>query len=115
VVKTLAGLGLTQTEAEVYVYLAKEGSQEAGKAAKSLGFNNRLISRVLDSLLEKEIVNKISEHEAIFSALPLDKAIDLLVKLNKEQTRILELNRVEIISEWKSLIKKDATDQNSNS
>jgi len=47
--------------------------------------------------------------------LPLDKAIDLLVKLNKEQTRILELNRVEIISEWKSLIKKDATDQNSNS
>ncbi len=107
VLKTLAGFGLTRTEAEVYVYLAREGPQKAKTAAKSLSLNERLIFRILDSLQEKEIVNKISEDEVIFSALPFDKAIDLLVKMHLEETKTIAQNRTEILSHWKSLIKRD--------
>jgi HTH-type transcriptional regulator, sugar sensing transcriptional regulator len=107
VFKTLAGFGLTPTEAKVYVYLAMEGPQNAKTAAKSLSLSPRLILRILDSLQEKEIVNKISEKEVIFSAMPFDMVIDLLVKMHLEETNIIEQKRDEILSHWKSLIKRD--------
>jgi len=107
VLKTLAGFGLTRTEAEVYVYLAREGSQITETTAESLSLNERAVSRILDSLLEKGIVSRTSEKSAIFSALPFEKAIDLLVKLHLEETRILEQNRDEIVSQWNSCVKKE--------
>ena len=109
ILKSLASFYLSQAEAEVYVYFAIEGPQNAGTAAKSLNFNEQLISEILNSLLEKEMVN--SEKDACFSALPFEKAIDLLVKLHMEETRILEQSRDEIVSQWKALIKKDLTRQ----
>jgi len=107
VLRALAGFGLSQKETEVYIYLAREGPQKAETTAKSLSLNERSISLILENLLEKEIINKISEKGDLFSALPFDKVIDLLVKLHLEETEILEQNRNKILSHWKSLVKRD--------
>ena len=91
----------------MYVQFAREGPQKPADAAKSLSLKEHTITRILENLEEKEIVKKIREKDPVFSALPLEKAIDLLVKWHLEETRSLEQNRREILLQWKALIKKN--------
>jgi sugar-specific transcriptional regulator TrmB len=108
VLKALVGLGLSEMEAEVYVFLAKTGPQKATSIAAALKMYEQQLSRSLKSLREKGIVNATLEHPSQFSAIPFDKALDLLVKAHLEETQSIEQNKEEILSQWHSMIKRDS-------
>ena len=82
------------------------GPQEAEIVTRTLNLRDYVISRCLKSLLRKEIVNQITENEVIFSALPFERTTNTLVKLHLE-TRSIEQNRNDFLSQWNSLVKKD--------
>lgn len=107
VLRTLTSFGLTTKEAEVYVHLAREGPQKPEDAARSLKLDESIVTLALHRLEGKEIVNRICGKSNVYSALPFEKAIEILVKWHLEETRILEQNRDEILMQWKSLMKKD--------
>jgi sugar-specific transcriptional regulator TrmB len=105
VLKALVQLGLSQTDAEVYVFLATNGSQKARDIVTALKMYKRKIYCSLKSLQSKEIVNATLELPAQFSTMPFDRALNLLAKAHLKETRHIEQNREEIIFQWYSLVK----------
>jgi sugar-specific transcriptional regulator TrmB len=108
VLNALVQLGLSQTDAEVYVFLATKGSQKARNIATALKTYRRKIYRSLKSLQNKEIVNATLERPARFSAIPFDKVLNLLVKAHLKEVRYIEQNKEEILSHWNSMITKQS-------
>jgi sugar-specific transcriptional regulator TrmB len=107
--KTLAGLGLTEIDAEIYAFLAKEGSQKGREIAGVLNLYKQQLYRSLKRLQKKGIVTATVGHPAHFSAMPLDKALDILIEAKKEQALALEASRKELLSSWRSMIKQDSS------
>jgi sugar-specific transcriptional regulator TrmB len=107
--KTLAGLGLTEIDTEIYVFLAKEGSQKGRDIAGMLNLHKQQLYRSLKRLQKKGIVTATVGHPAYFSAMPLDKALDILIQNSKEQALALQASRKELLSSWRSMIEKDSS------
>jgi hypothetical protein len=76
VLKALVSLGLSRRAAEVYVFLATKGPQK------------------------KRIVRAARDCSALYSALPFEKAIDLLLEAKRKEAQSIEQNKEEILFEW---------------
>ena len=98
-IKALIGLGLTRLDAEVYVYLAKKGPQEVVDLAKALNYVNKKIDASLKNLQTKRLVSK---DRTIFSALPFEEALDLLIKMEKEQAQAMHESKEELLATWET-------------
>jgi sugar-specific transcriptional regulator TrmB len=108
--KTLASLGFTETDAQVYVYLATEGPQKASDIAEALKIYKQQLYRILKSLQSKGIVNASPEYPAYYSAVVFEKVLDLLIKAKTEQQKALQESKEELLSTWRSLTKKNPPD-----
>jgi sugar-specific transcriptional regulator TrmB len=111
VLKALTKLGLSQREAEVYVYLATKGPQKAGNIAETLKLNKQHLCATLKSLQSKKIIKATHDYAAQFRALPFEKAVDLLTENKRKETQQLEENKKEILSHWRSMTPRNATSQ----
>ncbi len=108
VLKALMNLGLSQTEAQVFIHLAIEGPQKAGIIAEGLRMQEHLIFESLQNLQSKGVVGSEIEQSLLFFALPLDKALELLMKGRREETQNIEQNKYNILSKWQTMI-EDST------
>jgi sugar-specific transcriptional regulator TrmB len=104
VVKTLTSLGLSQTDANVYVYLATKGPQKAEKIGDALKLQEQLLNKSLENLKGKGIVNPRLEQSTVFFALPFDKALELLVKAHLKEAQVIEQEREAILSRWRAIV-----------
>lgn len=109
VLKALTKLGLSQKEAEVYVYLATKGPQKSGNIAATLKLNKQHLCAVLKNLQNKRIVNVTREYSAQFTALPFEKALDLLAEAKRKEAQSIEENKKEIIANWGSITPRNTT------
>lgn len=107
--KTLIDLGFTQHDAEVYVFLTLNGSQEASIITKTLKTYKRQVYRALSRLIERQLVTTTADLPAQFSAVPFDKVLDLLMKVNIEEANRLEQKREVISSLWKEIARKESS------
>jgi len=103
VLKTLVNLGLSHTDAEVYIHLAIKGPQKVGNLADALKLLEKPLSQSLENLKSKGIVNSELEYSQLFFALPFDKALELLMKAHLTETRNIEQNKSEILSKWQAM------------
>ena len=108
--KTLVGLGLTDLDAEVYVFLVTNGPQEAKNIAIALRLYRQQLYRSLKNLQSKGIVAASHERPALFSAVLFERVLDLFLKVRMEQQKTLQESKEEILSTWRSIIKKDFAD-----
>ena len=106
VLKALVGLGLSQMEAEVYLFLAKQGPTTARNTAEALQVFRQQLYPCLRKLRTKEIVTATNQRPCQFSAIPFAKLFDLLVKAHLDEANSTEQNRGVILSEWRSMIKR---------
>ncbi len=95
VIKALISLGLSRSDAEVYVYLAKKGPQTAVNLAKALNINKQKIYAGFKNLQTKGLVTK---DRTLFSALPFEEALDLLIKMEKEQAQLIQESKEELLT-----------------
>jgi HTH-type transcriptional regulator, sugar sensing transcriptional regulator len=102
VLKALVGLGLSQTDAEIYVHLATAGPATAKSITSDLTINKRQIYRSLKALQQKGIVSGNDEYPAEFSVVSFEKALDLLLEVKKEQAKSLEASKAELISDFQT-------------
>ena len=101
VLKALVSLGLSRRAAEVYVYLATKGPQKTEDIADTLKLNKQQgLHSTLKKLQEKRIVRATRDCSALYSALPFEKAIDLLLEAKRKEAQTIEQNKEEILSEW---------------
>lgn len=111
VLKTLESLGLSQFDAQVYVFLGKRGPQKARDVSKSLRIPKQRLYLILKNLQGKGIVNFTLEHPAKFSAVSFEKVLDLFVKAKMEEAQRIQQGKTEILSDWQSIAIEETGDQ----
>jgi len=99
VIKALVSLGLTRLEAEVYVYIGKKGPQTVMDLDKALNYNKQKIYTSLKNLQTKGLVTK---DRTIFSTLPFEEALDLLIKMEKQQAQAMHESKEELLATWET-------------
>ncbi|HUK85350.1 MAG TPA: helix-turn-helix domain-containing protein [Candidatus Acidoferrum sp.] len=108
--ETLSRFGLLKNEIKVYLHLARAGEKKAGEIAESISLHRTETYRILRDLEKKGIVFSIFEKPLKFTAVPLDKAIDLLVDAQKIQIRLLEQEKTNLVELWQSMPQPKITD-----
>jgi sugar-specific transcriptional regulator TrmB len=99
VITALSGLGLSRIDAEVYVYLAKKGPNKVVALARATNINKQKIYSSLKTLQTKGLVSK---DRTTFSALPFEEALDLLIKIEKEQAQAMHESKEKLLATWKT-------------
>jgi sugar-specific transcriptional regulator TrmB len=101
--ETLTRFGLLKNEIRVYMYLARAGEKKAGEIAESISLHRTETYRILRDLEKKGIVFSIFEKPLKFTAVPMDKAIDLLVDAEKIKIKLLEQEKISLVNLWLSM------------
>ena len=101
--ETLSKFGLLKNEIRVYMYLARAGEKKAGEIAESISLHRTETYRILRDLEKKGIVFSIFEKPLKFTAVQMDKAIDLLVDAEKIKIRLLEQEKTSLVNLWLSM------------
>jgi sugar-specific transcriptional regulator TrmB len=112
--EALARFGLSENEVRIYVYLERTGEKKATEIAEALSFHRTDIYRILSALEEKGLVSSSFEKPLKFVAIPLDKAVDLLIKTQKMRISLLEKEKVNVINLWLSIPKEKVQNSKKN-
>jgi sugar-specific transcriptional regulator TrmB len=107
IIKSLESLGLSQTDAQVYIYLATTGPKKARDVIKALTINKRQVYRSLKRLQNKGITVTNNERPFLFSAVPFEEVLDLLMEIKKEQAQALQESRKEFLSNWRKIVEEN--------
>ena len=100
--KTIKGLGLTEVESNVYIFLAKRGPLKGGETARNLKMPKSEVYHVLKSLEGKGWVQLTLEFPARFTAVPIEKILDSQIKLKREEALLIENTKKDILLHWSS-------------
>ena len=106
IIEALVSLGLSQTDAEVYLNLATEGPATARDIIDNLAINKRQVYRSLKRLQSKGIARVNNEFPSEFLVVSFEEALDLLLELKKEQAKVLQASKEELISDFRTEKKK---------
>lgn len=112
VLDSLVSLGLSQTDAKVYIHLATRGPQEAENIANALNLQKQQLCRALENLKNKGIVTLPHEYSTLFFALPFNKALELLVETHLKEVEDIELNKDGILCIWQKIIGEGRNEPN---
>jgi|WetSurMetagenome_2_1015567.scaffolds.fasta_scaffold99731_2 predicted transcriptional regulator len=107
VISALVSLGLSETDARVYMHLATKGPQEVGLIAEALRMQEDLLRKSLENLKDKGIVTYTSKQSTLFSALSFNNVLDLLLKEHKKETREMNRSKDYMLSKWEAMVKDD--------
>ena len=110
IVKAIVSIDLSETDAQVYVFLALNGSHRAREILNRMNLHKAQLYRVLKNLQSKGIVNASPEYPARYSAVFFEKVLDLLIKAKREQQQALQESKEELLSPWRSITKKKSPD-----
>jgi sugar-specific transcriptional regulator TrmB len=96
VLRVLKGFGISKTEAEVYVYLAKKGPKKETELAIAFQVPEQQLFEALKNLENKGLVASNPKRITVYSALDFQSALELLIKNKIDQAReITELKKNE--------------------
>ncbi len=101
--ETLSRFGLLKNEIKVYLYLARAGEKKASEIAEAISLHRTETYRILRDLEKKGILFSVFEKPIKFTAVPLDKAIDLLVDAQKMKIKLLEKEKASLVELWLSI------------
>ena len=110
----LIKFGLTSNQVKVFLYLSKYGEQTAPDIFKSLSLPRTETYQILNSLQNKGIVTSKLCHPTIFSPLPINEALLILINSEKRRIANLENDESKLVELWKQIPTFDSTNQIDN-
>ena len=105
-------LGLSEVDAEVYVYLALNGPCKARDVLGKMEIYKEQLYRSIKNLKEKDIVFASVGFPAEFSAIPFDKVLDLLSEIKKRQAEALKAINEYLLDNWESMLEQNNNHNN---
>jgi sugar-specific transcriptional regulator TrmB len=100
---TLSRFGLLRNEIRVYLYLARSGEKKASEIAEAISLHRTETYRILRDLEKKGIVFSAFEKPLKFTAVPMEKAMELLIEAQKMKIKLLEKEKVGLVELWLSI------------
>ena len=104
VLKILTQIGLLQTDAEVYLFLAIQGPKKAKDLANELRMSSLKIHIILKRLQEKGFVAAAPTN---FVALPFERMLDSLAKTRLQEAKEIAEKKSTILTQWQSLVNRN--------
>ena len=101
--KALKDFGLTEKEAEIYIFLAKHGVLTGGEISKQTKMHRPIVYRILKSLQKKGVVESTLESPIRFSSVPFEKVLDENIRVKYEEATLLEKAKNGLLSDWKKV------------
>jgi sugar-specific transcriptional regulator TrmB len=98
--KILKNFGLTETETEVYVFLAKHGILKCADVSRQMKKDRAQSMRILKSLQSKGLVEATLESPIRYTPVPFEQIIDLSIKAKRDEAAQIEKQRSELLSYW---------------
>src|SRR5206468_12701147 len=99
----LSKFGLTSNQSKVFLFLEKYGQSTATQVSKTLKVPRTETYHLLTHLQNKGIVSATFQHPIKFSALPLDKAMGVLISIEKERVKNLESQDKTLVELWNTI------------
>ena len=99
----LMQLGLTPTEAQIYMTLVQNGAMGASAIAAATGLARTAVYPNLGSLVDKGLADAGEGYGSRFSAVPADQALPLLMAADKETLLYRERLTMEVIDRISTL------------
>lgn len=100
---TLSRFGLLKNEIRVYLYLARSGEKKASEIAEAISLHRTETYRILRDLEKKGIVFSAFEKPLKFTAVPMEKAMELLIEAQKMRIKFLEKEKTGLVELWLSM------------
>jgi sugar-specific transcriptional regulator TrmB len=107
-IQMLINLGLTHTQAKVYLALCSFGDLNAKKVSIASKTPRQDAYRVLNELFTLGLVEKFLKKPVEFRAIPLHKGLNLLLQRRNEETRELKKESLRLIGRLNSLPLEEA-------
>ncbi len=107
VVNNLMRLGLSETESEVFIYLAKKGPKKEKDLSSAFDLRGQRLHQILESLQRRGMVTMTTEQYALFSALTFEEVLEMLITENIEQAHAAQKTRKELLASWKNMIQQE--------
>ena len=104
IVSVLKDFGLTEKEAEVYLFLAKTGVQRANEVSKRLKMHKAQVYRILDVLESKGLAEATLEFPARFVPVSFEHFLNMTIIAKREETFNLENRKSKLLARWESII-----------
>jgi hypothetical protein len=101
----LKDIGLSEKEAEIYIFLAKHTALRSGEIAKLTKIDKAEVYRVLINLQTKGLVQKTLEAPTRFISTPFERAIDSFIKYKRDEATLVEKTKNELINDWNNITK----------
>ncbi len=102
-------LGLSETEARVYIFLAKDGPHKGRDIAEALKLYKEQLYLSLKNLQNKGLVKASLEHPARFSSVPFENVLDSFKEAKLGKAQLIEEKKDELLLRWRTMIKKNST------
>lgn len=96
----LVKFGLTKAQAKVFIYLGKYGSKSSPEVCKDLKLPRTETYRILNELTNLGIVVSEFSYPSKFSAIPMERAISLMVQTEQTKIGMLAEKEKEITELW---------------
>lgn len=100
-ITVLQQLGFKKSDAEIYIYLAKEGSKTANEVEQDLQMTKKQVRTTLKSLQSRGAITSCSNR--LYSAANLDEVIKDYLRKETEIAEELLKNRESLIQNWVKL------------
>jgi sugar-specific transcriptional regulator TrmB len=110
IINTLVGLGLSQVDAQVYVFLAEQGPHKMSEIALALNLHEKKVYTSLKDLQRKSIVEASIQYPLEFMAVPFEEVIDFFIEIKKERAKVIRESREGLLSSWRAITKKESAD-----
>ncbi len=101
--KVLKNFGLTPSEIEVYIFLAKHGVLKCSEVARQMRKDRAQTLRILKSLQTKNLLEATLEAPKRFATVPFEQVIDLSIKTKRDEVALMERTKKELLDYWKKI------------
>jgi pimeloyl-ACP methyl ester carboxylesterase/sugar-specific transcriptional regulator TrmB len=101
--ETLRNFGLTEKEAEIYIFIAKYGAQTSGEIAKNTKTHRPHIYRIIKRLQKKGVIESTLESPARFTITPFERIIENNIKAKHQEAVLLEKAKDSLLNDWKNI------------
>jgi CBS domain-containing protein/sugar-specific transcriptional regulator TrmB len=104
IISVLRDFGLTEKEAEVYLFLAKTGAQRAGEVSKRLKMHKAEVYRILEVLKSRALTEETLEFPARFVPVTFEHFLDMTIRAKREEAFNLEARKTKLLARWQSIV-----------
>ena len=105
VFRILLQIGLSQTDAKVYLFLAIKGPKKAEELENELQMSSIKLHVSLNRLQNRGFVSAAPTN---FAAMPFERLLDSLARNRLQEAQEIAEKKNTILSQWRSIVARDS-------